>query len=240
MEKFKVIIVEDVELELKGTIGIFKSELPEAEIIGTAQTEAEVWILMQKEQPDLLLLDLGLGGSTTVGVDICRRMAHEYPAVKVLIFTGETLNERLWIDVIEAGASGIILKTGEMLTRHDVGNALQGKKYIFNEPLMERILQRFKEVVQNSYRRQSAMIDYEIDEYDERLLRHMALGYTKEMISNLRDMPFSVKSLEKRQNELATRFFPQEERTKVNGMRLVIKALQIGIIQLDNLVPDEE
>ena len=39
MESFKVIIVEDVKLELKGTEQIFHSEIPEAEIIGTAATE---------------------------------------------------------------------------------------------------------------------------------------------------------------------------------------------------------
>lgn len=39
MENFKVIIVEDVPLELKGTEGIFKNDIPEAEIIGTAESE---------------------------------------------------------------------------------------------------------------------------------------------------------------------------------------------------------
>lgn len=39
MEKFKVIIVEDVKLELKGTEEIFRHEIPNAEVIGTAMTE---------------------------------------------------------------------------------------------------------------------------------------------------------------------------------------------------------
>ena len=39
MDKFKVIIVEDVPLELKGTEGIFRNEIPEATIIGTADNE---------------------------------------------------------------------------------------------------------------------------------------------------------------------------------------------------------
>ena len=39
MENFKVIIVEDVPLELKGTLGIVRSDIPEAEVIGTADTE---------------------------------------------------------------------------------------------------------------------------------------------------------------------------------------------------------
>ena len=44
-EKFKVIIVEDVKLELKGTEEIFRHEIPNAEVIGTAMTEAEFWAL---------------------------------------------------------------------------------------------------------------------------------------------------------------------------------------------------
>lgn len=46
MENFKVIIVEDVPLELKGTEGIFKNDIPEAEIIGTAESEIAYWKLI--------------------------------------------------------------------------------------------------------------------------------------------------------------------------------------------------
>ena len=73
MEPFKVIVVEDVPLELRGTLGILKTDIPEAEIIGTADDENAYWRLMMQELPQLVLLDLGLGGSTTVGVDICRQ-----------------------------------------------------------------------------------------------------------------------------------------------------------------------
>jgi CheY-like chemotaxis protein len=66
MEKFKVIIVEDVKLELKGTEEIFRHEIPNAEVIGTAMTEAEFWPLLEQHTPDLILLDLGL--VTPVGI----------------------------------------------------------------------------------------------------------------------------------------------------------------------------
>ena len=79
MDSFKIIIVEDVKLELKGTEEIIRTELPEAEIIGTAMNEGEFWCLIKKEVPDLLLLDLGLGDSTTIGVDICRQVRLTYP-----------------------------------------------------------------------------------------------------------------------------------------------------------------
>ena len=229
-KKFKVIIVEDVKLELKGTEEIFRHEIPNAEIIGTAMTESEFWTLMETGIPDLVLLDLGLGGSTTIGVDICRNIFKRYPGVHVLIFTGEILNEKLWVDVLEAGADGIILKTGELLTKTDVQAVMDGKK----------IVERFKQTVVNDAKRQEAIIGYDIDEYDERFLRHLALGYTKDMIANLKGMPFGVKSLEKRQNDLVNRLFPQGERIGINATRLVVRALELRILDIDNLEADDE
>ena len=238
--KFKVIIVEDVKLELKGTEEIFRQEIPNAEVIGTAMTEADFWVLLEKQIPDLVLLDLGLGGSTTIGVEICRSLRTKHPDIKVLIFTGEVLNEKLWVDVLEAGADGIILKTGELLTAVDVQAVMEGKRLVFNYPILEKIVARFKQYIAQEQRRQEAVIAYDIDEYDERLLRHLALGYTKEMITNLRGMPFGIKSIEKRQNELIARLFASNERNGINACRLVTRALELRIIDIDNLEPDEE
>jgi DNA-binding NarL/FixJ family response regulator len=238
MDKFKLIIVEDVPLELKGTEGIIRNEIPEAEVIGTAEDENSYWRLIKQQQPDLVLLDLGLGGSTTVGVEICRQTKEMFPQVRILIFTGEILNEKLWVDVLDAGADGIILKSGELLTRRDVMAVMEGKQLVFNEPILQKIVERFKDAVTGRLARQEALINYEIDEYDERFLRHLALGYTKEQITGLRGMPFGVKSLEKRQNELVKKLFPTGE--SVNATRLVVKALELHILDVNNLVPDNE
>lgn len=241
MENFKVIIVEDVPLELKGTVGIFRNDIPEARIIGTAENEQAYWKLIKQELPELVLLDLGLGGSTTVGVEICRHTKETYPHVKVLIFTGEILNEKLWVDVLDAGCDGIILKSGELLTRGDVASVMSGKRMVFNQPILEKIVDRFKHSVSSQLLQQEAFVNYEIDEYDERFLRHLALGYTKEQITNLRGMPFGVKSLEKRQNELIQKLFPEgNSGIGINATRLVVKALQLRILDIDNLQPDEE
>ena len=210
MNNFKIIIVEDVPLELKGTEGIIKNDIPEAEIIGTAENETAYWKLLKDHQPDLVLLDLGLGGSTTVGVEICRHTKETHPEIKVL-------------------------------TRGDVSSVMDGKRLVFNQPILEKIVSRFKASVDNQLMRQEALINYEIDEYDERFLRHLALGYTKEQITNLRGMPFGVKSLEKRQNELVQKLFPDGNGgVGVNATRLVVRALELRILDIDNLRPDEE
>lgn len=239
MKPFKVIIVEDVALEMKGTKEIFRSDIPEAEIVGTAMNENDLWKLMRDNQPDMVLLDLGLGGSTTVGVDVCKQLRRRYPDVHVLIFTGEILNEKLWVDALDAGTDGIILKSGELLTRGDVKSVLDGKRMVFNQPILEKILQRYRKSVLDDSMRQEALLNYDIDEYDERFLRHLALGYTKDMIAGLKGMPFGVKSLEKRQNDLTRRLF-EDENISVNATRLVTKAIELRILDIDNLYPDED
>ena len=236
---YSVIIVEDVKLELKGTEEIFRGEIPEAEVIGTAMTEEEFWPLIEKRQPDMVLLDLGLGGSTTVGVSICRAIRKRYPEVKVLIFTGEVMTEKLWVAVLGAGACGIVLKTGELLTRTEIQGVMEGKRYVFNQPILEKIVDRFRQAVNAEVQRQRAIIAYDIDEYDERFLRHLALGYTKDMIASLRTMPFSPKSLEKRQADLIGRLFTEKEQRGINVTRLVVRAIELHIIDPENLVADE-
>ena len=231
-------IVEDVPLELKGTEGIVRNEIPEAEDIGTAANETAYWRQIKQQQPDLVLLDLGLGGSTTVGVEICRQTKEMYPSVRILIFTGEILNEKLWVDVLDAGADGIILKTGGLLTRRDVMAVMEGKQLVFNEPILQKIVERFKYAVSSQLARQEALINYEIDEYDERFLRHLALGYTKEQIPNLRGMSFCVKRLEHRKNRWVKKLFPNGD--SVNATRLVVRALELHILDIDNLEPDME
>lgn len=236
---YNVIIVEDVKLELKGTEEIFRNEIPEAQVIGTAMSEEEFWPLMEKELPDMVLLDLGLGGSTTIGVTICRTIKQRYPQVRVLIFTGEVLNEKLWVDALDAGACGVVLKTGELLTRAEIQNVMEGKRLVFNQPILEKIVARFRQSVQTDAIRCKSLIAYEIDEYDERFLRHLALGYTKDMIASLRTMPFSPKSLEKRQADLIARLFAESEQRGVNVTRLVVRAIELQIIDPLNLVADD-
>ncbi|MBO5787969.1 MAG: response regulator transcription factor [Bacteroidaceae bacterium] len=240
MEKnFTVIIVEDARLELKGTEEIFRTEIPEATIIGVASNESELETLLGNGVPDLLLLDLGLSGSTTVGVNICSSVKQRFPQMKVLVFTGELLNEKPWVDVLAAGADGITLKTGELLTKHEIYNVMAGKKNVFNQPMLDAVVERFRESVMRDVARQKSMIEYEIDRYDECFLRHLALGYTKDMIASLKTMPFGVKSLEKRQADLVSRLFTEGEQRGINVTRLVVRAIELHIIDVENLEADE-
>lgn len=53
-------------------------------------------------------------------------------------------------------------------------------------------------------------------------------------------MPFGVKSLEKRQNELIRRLFPDGNGgIGINATRLVTRAIELHILDVDNIIPDD-
>ena len=52
-------------------------------------------------------------------------------------------------------------------------------------------------------------------------------------------MPFGVRCLEKRQRGLVDRLFEDGSKGGINATRLVVRALELRIIDLDNLEPDE-
>ena len=59
---------------------------------------------------------------------------------------------------------------------------------------------------------QEALIDYEIDEYDERFLRHLALGYTKRTDNKSAWYAFWSKKLEKTTKRTCTEIIGSERK----------------------------
>ena len=58
--------------------------------------------------------------------------------------------------MLDAGCDGIILKSGELLTRGDVASCMGGKKLVFNQPILQKIVDRFKQSVNSQLMRQEA------------------------------------------------------------------------------------
>ncbi len=105
-EKIKVVVVEDQPPVLKNQLKILQ-EAPEIEVIGTALSGEAALLLLEKEQPDVVLQDLGLPRMT--GIEVTREVKKRWPGVEVLIFTIFDEEEKV-IEAVKAGASGYLLK----------------------------------------------------------------------------------------------------------------------------------
>ena len=102
----RVFVVEDQTKILKSQLKLLENH-PDITITGTALSGEAAIEEVAREQPDVLLLDLGLPRMS--GIDVTREVKARWPQVEILIFTIFDEEERV-LEAVKAGASGYLLK----------------------------------------------------------------------------------------------------------------------------------
>ena len=102
----RVMLVDDHQTMLWGLTKLIENEQPRMEVVGTARTCDEALSQIAVICPDVILLDLDLGG--TSALEILPSLVLN-PATRVLVFTGERQQEILDMAVLQ-GARGILRK----------------------------------------------------------------------------------------------------------------------------------
>ncbi|HXZ05128.1 MAG TPA: response regulator transcription factor [Ktedonobacteraceae bacterium] len=102
----RLFVIDDHEMVREGLKAILKAE-PDFEIVGDAANSEQAFELIDRLQPDVILLDVRLPGMS--GVEICRSVTERYPQMAVIIVTTYT-DETLVAQCIQAGARGFIVK----------------------------------------------------------------------------------------------------------------------------------
>ncbi|EKQ67643.1 response regulator containing a CheY-like receiver domain and an HTH DNA-binding domain [Leptolyngbyaceae cyanobacterium JSC-12] len=92
-DTLKILVVDDHEVVLGGTIDLLKRQYPNAEIL-TAQTAAEARQRLKEQQtglPDLVVLDLslpetaGTPAQAEVGIRLLKALMQEYPTLNLTV-----------------------------------------------------------------------------------------------------------------------------------------------------------
>jgi DNA-binding NarL/FixJ family response regulator len=109
MDKIRVLVVEDQPKILKNQLKLLAS-YPEIEIVGTAVSGEAALEEVERCNPDVLLLDLGLPQMS--GIDVTREVKAKHPSIEILIFTIFDEEDKV-LEAIKAGASGYLLKGAE-------------------------------------------------------------------------------------------------------------------------------
>lgn len=102
----RLLIVDDHEMVREGLKAMLVTE-PDFTIVGEAATAEQAFACIERAQPDIILLDIRLPGSS--GIEVCRAVSEQYPEVAVIILTTFT-DETLIAQCIQAGARGFIVK----------------------------------------------------------------------------------------------------------------------------------
>ncbi|HZU19573.1 MAG TPA: response regulator transcription factor, partial [Candidatus Dormibacteraeota bacterium] len=104
--KVRVLVADDQTLFRAGLVRLLEED-PRVEVVGQAGDGAEAVDLAGRLRPDVVLMDLRM--PNVDGIEATRRIAAEYPEVRVLLLTVLDADNNV-IQALKAGASGYILK----------------------------------------------------------------------------------------------------------------------------------
>lgn len=82
----RVLVVEDYLLMRAATSARLGRE-PDIDVVGEAGGATEALSCMQELVPDIVLLDLRLGGSSQTGVDLAAEVGRRFPAVRIVAYS---------------------------------------------------------------------------------------------------------------------------------------------------------
>lgn len=105
----RVAVVDDHPVFRIG-LGALLGEIPDFEVVGLAATTAEALALVAEARPDVVLMDLDLGGES--GASTTREVLALHPQTGVLVITMFGDDEALF-GALRAGARGYLVKGAE-------------------------------------------------------------------------------------------------------------------------------
>lgn len=108
-ERSRLLIVDDHAMVRHGLRSMLERD-PSVKVVAEADTPARALQAIESSEPDIVLLDLRLGGeSEDDGLTLCATITRRFPRVGVLVVT-TFLTDRLVTEAIRNGAKGYVLK----------------------------------------------------------------------------------------------------------------------------------
>jgi DNA-binding NarL/FixJ family response regulator len=123
----RILIVDDHPVVCSGLTSMLSVQVG-LEVIGSAASGEEALVIIQRDHPDIMLLDLRMPGMDGIGVLIALKKIERAP--RVMVLTSFEKEEDIY-RAIRAGAHGYLLKDtseSEMITAIQMIHA--GKRYI--------------------------------------------------------------------------------------------------------------
>lgn len=137
----KIIIADDHKMFRDGISAIIKQE-PDIELVGEAGNALEIFEMLDKNLPDILLLDISLGESD--GIEITKILRERYPGLKVIIISMHSESSYV-INALEAGAYGYLLKDAGKIEMLNAIRAVAAGASFFGKNVSQIIRTHFSE-----------------------------------------------------------------------------------------------
>jgi DNA-binding NarL/FixJ family response regulator len=138
-EKNRILVVDDHPLFREGLRQIIERD-PELTVCGEAANTAEALETIPQLRPDLVLVDISLGG--TSGIDLIKAIKSEYDELPVLVISMH--DESLYAErALRAGAMGYIMKhEPTKMVKAAIHKVLSGEMYL-SDRMSSSVISKF-------------------------------------------------------------------------------------------------
>ena len=130
MMRIRALLVDD-HLMFREALRVLLDTTPNIEVVGEANDGLQVEELVDRLNPDVVIVDVNL--PTMSGVEVTRRLLEKHPKLPVVALSAY-MYKRYVLEMLDAGALGYVSKTdaGEELVRA-ITTVVQGKRYLCPE-----------------------------------------------------------------------------------------------------------
>lgn len=217
MNKIKIIVVDDHALVRQGIISMLTS-IDEIEIVGEAENGVFALELLEKELPDVLLVDINMPKMD--GVTLSEKAIEKYPDLKVIILSMDVTMGYVKKS-IQAGVKGYIPKDSSKDTLVEaIKKVYQGDKF-FSDKVSEVILKGFYENDISDKPKKTG----ELSKREEEVLKLIASGMSNRDIAD--KLFISIRTVDAHRNHII-------QKLKLRSTAELVKyAIKNQIIELD-------
>jgi DNA-binding NarL/FixJ family response regulator len=191
MKKIKLLLIEDNRLLREGIAAMLNKQ-PDIQVVATIGNGENILKMMEKVNPNIVLLDLGLRSQNSLAV--VKLVVKNYPETKIIVMDLIPLQEDVF-KYVQAGVSGFTLKDSNISEFFKtIRSVFEGNKVL--PPNLTGSL--FSQIVTNAINGSKPSLVEEaarMTKRERQVIELVADGATnKEIAQKLHLSPFTVKS----------------------------------------------
>jgi DNA-binding NarL/FixJ family response regulator len=135
----RIMLVDDHRLVRAGIRALLE-KTPRGKVIGEAADGREAFTLIEKQRPDIVLIDIAMPGLN--GLDAVDRIKKEWPETKVIILSMHA-NEEYVVRALRSDVSGYLIKDAAVDELEDaIRTVTQGEVY-FSRRISKRVIRDY-------------------------------------------------------------------------------------------------
>ena len=177
MERIRVMLVDDHEVVRQGLKSLLERR-EHIDIVAEAGSVAGAVTGAARTQPDVIVMDVRLPDGT--GIEACREIRAEHPAIKVLMLTSYADDEAVYGSII-AGAAGYLLKQTRARELVSAIEAVARGESLLDPNVTSAVLTRMRDLAAGRHKDPLA----DLSDQERRILGLIAEGKTNREIAGI-------------------------------------------------------